>query len=91
MEKYERASEKVYAATEQDRFNKEVKYTAQRYGKNYSELLKYLEGVAVKRGLDAADRLKKGVDWYLKKQLELRKQRRADHATDLTDQQAQNN
>lgn len=81
MEKYQRASEKVYAVTEQDRFNKEVKYTAQRYGGNYSELLKYLKGVAEERGLDAAERLEKGVDWYLKRQSELRKQRRADHAT----------
>ncbi len=79
MEKYQRASEKVYAATEQDRFNKEVKYTAQKYGGNYSELLKYLEGVAEKRSEESADRLKKGVDWYLKRQSELRKQRMADH------------
>lgn len=42
-------------------------------GGNYAELMKYIKGVAEKRNQAAADRLKKGVDWYLDKQRQIRK------------------
>lgn len=62
-----RISEAVYAATEQERFNKECKHIAKMFDDDRDGLDGWIYKVAQKRGDDAAVRLKKGVKWLWRK------------------------
>jgi hypothetical protein len=55
----------VYAKTEKHRYNCECRATAKRFYKDQAGLDAWIEKVSLKRGHDAAYRLKKGVDWLI--------------------------